>query len=490
MRRFRLLLFSYRKISYYFGAMMLVLAVILLAPLALLLFDQAESGLALPFVFSSLIALGLYLICARLIGRRESNSLSFDEAAVTISLTWLFTCAVSALPLVFLNRMSFPHACFEAMSGYTTTGLTLIDFSRTPDLIFLWRSIMQLVGGAGIAFILIALVNTPYGPGLSTAEGKADLLVPHIQRSSRLVMVIYSTYACLGIFALKIAGMAWFDSVIHSFGAVSTGGFSNHPESIAWYHSVGIEAVTLVLMLLGSLNFLTAFLLFRGKVKTFLNNGEIKVQAILIPLATVFAAALFATRLYGSVPHGLRISLYETVSALTTTGYTATSYVNWPGLGLMILTLLMLIGGGANSTAGGIKQYRLFFMFKSVILKLKEITSPRERIVRISYWWGENKYLIDNALINSLFLYLVFYFGIYVLGSLAMMAAGFSVQDALFEFASTLSNSGLSVGITSVDLPLYLIWAQTLAMFLGRLEIMIVIVAVAKVVRDLKRLSP
>lgn len=486
--RYRLLIDSYRKVSYYLGSMLLVLAGLLCAPLIYLMFDPSETKLASAFLYPVLLSISGWLLFGKIVGKKGSNAMSYEEACVTVTLSWIVICLISAIPLILLNRMSFSNSYFEAMSGYTTTGLTLIDYTKTSNLIYLWRSVMQFAGGAGIAVLLISLANAPFGSSLSSAEGKTDLLVPQIQRSTRLVMIIYVSYAIAGIMALKLAGVDWFNSVIHALSALSTGGFSTHPESISVFHSVTVEAMILVMMILGNLNFLNAYILFGGKVKAFLMNGEVKVQFILVPLSAALIVMLFAANLYGSISQSIRISLFETVSALTTTGYTTTSYSNWPEYGLLILILLMLTGGGTNSTAGGIKQYRFYLIYKHILQTLKQITSPKTRTVRLSYWWGEKKQYLTNSLVNSLFLFLVLYFMIYIIGICVMSAYGYSLKESCFEFASALSNSGLSIGATSSEMPNLLTWIFTISMLLGRLEILIILVAIAKIFRDGKRI--
>ncbi len=131
--------------------------------------------------------------------------------------------------------------------------------------------------------------------------------------------------------------MGLFDSIIHTFGALSTGGFSNHPESISWFKSISIESVTIVLMFLGNLNFLNAYLLFGGKLKAFFKNGEVKVQLVVIPLAVILMTVSFANTLYGPLSRGIRISVFESVSALTTTGYSSTTYTHWPEFGILTI---------------------------------------------------------------------------------------------------------------------------------------------------------
>lgn len=483
-----LIINSYRKILYYFGQMMFVLCFLLLTPLIYLLFNDSEVASAPAFIYAAFVSFGLYLLFGKVLGRCDNNSMSYSEAAVSVCITWLMICAVSAIPMMLLNRMNFTKAYFEAMSGYTTTGLSLIDYMATSNLVYLWRSIMQYVGGAGIAIILICLGNSPFGSSLSSAEGKSDLLVPQIQRSARLVMIIYTGYAFGGIACLHLAGMGLFDSIIHTFGALSTGGFSNHPESISWFKSISIESVTIVLMFLGNLNFLNAYLLFGGKLKAFFKNGEVKVQLVVIPLAVILMTVSFANTLYGSLSRGIRISVFESVSALTTTGYSSTTYTHWPEFGILTIALLMLLGGGTNSTAGGLKQYRLYLAYKSFIQLMKEVSSPLGRIVRVGYWWGKEKKLVSTQLMHNLFAFFLVYLVVFTGGVVVMVASGISFMGAFFEFASALSNSGLSLGITNSDLHPGLIWLQTTAMFLGRLEIMIVFIVAAKVYRDVRRI--
>lgn len=482
-----MLIDNYRRVSYYFGSLMLTLCGLILTPLLYLLFDSSEWSDAGAFVLPAFICLLLYGVFGYMIGRKTSKAMNYGEAAVAITITWLVMCVISGIPLMRLSHMNFTQAFFEAMSGFTTTGLSVLDFQAGTQMIYLWRAIMQFAGGAGIAIFLIALANAPYGSGLTQAEGKSDQLVPQIRHSARLVVYIYGSYLLVGTIAYVIAGMNGFDALIHAMAALSTGGFSNHYESIAWYKSVPIEAVSIVLMLLGNLNFLNAYILFKGKVGSFLRNGETKVQMIIIPLATAALMTFLTVGLYGSVSKGFRIGLFEVVSSLTTTGFTSTVYTHWSEFGLLILTILMLIGGGSNSTAGGLKQYRVYFLYKAIIQQLKEMTSSHLRVVRLTFDWGDGKGVFTSKIISSLFLFLVLYFGIYVIGVVLMVAAGYSYLNASFEFASALSNSGLSVGVTSAGMPAWILWLLSFSMYLGRLEIIIVFVAIGQIVRDFQR---
>ncbi len=183
-----------------------------------------------------------------------------------------------------IQKLNFTQAVFESVSGWTTTGLSVVNVENASHLILLWRSIMQWAGGAGLAIIMLATIVGPAGPALGIAEGREQQLVPQVRKSAKIVMMIYTMYAIVGIAAYYFAGMKTFDAINQTFAAISTGGFSTKTDSIGHWNSVSIEAVTIPLMILGNLNFLTAYLMFHGKIKLTSKNGEVRLMLLLIPL--------------------------------------------------------------------------------------------------------------------------------------------------------------------------------------------------------------
>jgi trk system potassium uptake protein TrkH len=285
-----------------------------------------------------------------------------------------------------------------------------------------------------------------------------------------------------------LAGMSPFDALNHSFAAVSTGGFSTRAESIGHWDSTAIEAVTLVLMLVGNLSFVTAWLLWRGKLRFVARNGEVRLLAILIPIS---AAVVFLFTCWGLYPHigkSIRVAVFETITALTTTGFSTVSYGNWNGFGILVLIVLMLIGGGTCSTAGGIKQFRVYLLWRLLVWEIKRSLLPRTAVLERPVWEGNHRVFVDDARVRQISLFVFLYLATYLLGVLVLCACGYSLQDALFEFASAIGTVGLSVGVTSAGMPDVALWAETIAMFLGRLEFVVVIVSVLKMVGDGGRL--
>jgi trk system potassium uptake protein TrkH len=466
------------------GVILLLSGVVMLVPLLVIFVHPEEAvnaqAFGVPAGCSSLTGLVLWRL-----SRPASNvTLSIQEGGVIVLISWVLVILFSAWPFMWVLRLDFSRAVFESVSGWTTTGLSVVDVTKAGPMILFWRSVTQLAGGAGLAIIMMSAIVGPTGVGISSAEGRSDQLVPQVRQSARLVLIIYSCYAAAGTLSYWIAGMSPFDAVNHAFAAVSTGGFSTRVESIGYWDSVAIEAVTLPLMLLGNLSFVTAWFLWRGKVRPVARNGEVRLLAVLIPLCT--AAMFFVTcqAIYPQLGKSIRVAVFETITAMTTTGFSTVGYGNWNGFGVILLIVLMLIGGGTCSTAGGIKQFRVYLLWKLLVWEIRRSLMPRTAVMERPIWEGNRRIFVDDAKVNQVAVFVFLYLVIYVFGVMLFCACGYSLGDSLFEFASALGTVGLSVGVTSAHMPDVALWAETLAMFLGRLEFIVVFVSLLKLGRD------
>lgn len=347
---------------------------------------------------------------------------------------------------------------------------------------------MQVVGGAGFAIIMLAALTGPIGTGLPSAEGRSEQLVPHVRESAKLVLVIYCSYLAIGTAALLLAGMDWFDAVNHSFCAISTGGFSTQPESIGHWDSVAIEAVTIPLMLLGSLNFLTAYTLWRGHLIAAQRDSEVRFVIILVPLVATLLLLIVCRELYPSLGRGLRVAVFETVTCMTTTGYSTVTYTQWNAFGVLMLIAFMVVGGGTGSTAGGMKQFRAILLAKSIVWGIRRALLPATAVIENHVWHSGVRDYVDDARIRQTSAFASLYLLSLVVGTAILAAHGNSLSDSLFEFASALGTVGLSVGVTSAETPPLVLWTEIIGMFLGRLEFLIVFVGISKAFQDMPRL--
>lgn len=474
----------YRQILHYCGLILLLSGVILFLPLISVFAYPGEIIYIKSFIIPAFSLMFLGLILWRFFYPSETIILNIQEGGVIVLVSWLLVMIFSSWPFMKILDLNFTLSFFEAVSGWTTTGLTVVDVTETPHVLLMWRSIMQFAGGAGFAIIMLTTIAGPVGSGMSIAEGRGSQLVPHVKESARRVIGIYTGYVLAGVIAYWIAGMNIFDAVNHSFTSVSTGGFSTHPESIGYWNSPAIEAVSIPLMLLGSMNFLTAYLLFSGRIKAVFRNSEIKFVLFIVPVSILLLYFTVGSGIYTAVSRSIRIAIYETITAVTTTGFTSTNYANWTPFGFFIITILMVIGGGTGSTAGGIKQYRIYLIFKSIWWNIKRQFLPKTAIVQNYIWRGEKKYFVDNEHIKNVVIFASLYIVIFVLGSGIIAAHGFSLKNSFFEFASAVGTVGLSTGITSPQAPAGVLWTETIGMFLGRLEFMVIIVSLGKIFKD------
>ncbi|RJP26182.1 MAG: TrkH family potassium uptake protein [Candidatus Abyssobacteria bacterium SURF_5] len=474
---------KYLAIVRHIGTLLLGVALYLLLPLFVLIWYPSESNFLAPFCVAAAGA-GACGLLFRLIGRKAGDvTLGLPEGGVIVLVGWILAMVFSAVPFSLSGPLSFLHALFESVSGWTTTGLSVVDVRETPRILLLWRSLMQFAGGAGLVIIMLSAIVGPAGRSLSVAEGRSEQLLPNVRHSAKLVVRIYLGYAAAGILLYLLAGMPLFDAINHSFCSLSTGGFSTRTESIGYYNSVSIELVTMLLMLLGATNFIMHYALLRGDLRSFFRNGEIRLTGAAIALFVPVLLGLALLPLY-SAGRGVRVAFFEVISALTTTGYTSVSYSGWPDFGIMCLIVLMLIGGGIYSTAGGLKQYRIYLLFKSIIWEISSNLMPASAVHDRYIWRGENKFYVGPEHIREAGNYLFLYLSTYAAGVIIFLGYGYSLRESLFEFASALGTVGLSIGLTGPAMPPGILWTEIAGMFLGRLEFFVVIYSIIKIFRD------
>jgi len=474
----------YRVMWGYTGLMCLVSGLLILSPLLLLPFFPGERALAGGFVWPGLLLSAGGLVLWRTLTPPHTVSLTWQEGSVIVVLSWVLSTLVGAIPFIFAIDLNFTQAIFEATSGWTTTGLSVVDVAHAPQLILFYRSVLQLAGGAGFAIIMLSALSGPAGAGLSAAEGRSDLLLPHVRQSAQLVLSMYTGYVAVGTAALWLAGMNWFDALNHAFAALSTGGFSTHPESIGYWDSPLLEGVVIVLMILGSLNFVTGYALFRGKFRATARNGEVKQQTFLTLFFTAVLLFGVTMQLYPDLQKEARVAIFETVTNLTTTGFATVDYRPWNGLGWLSLILLMLIGGGSGSTAGGIKQYRIYALYRGLVWEVRRMFLPPNTLTEPDVWQGENRQFLSSQNLSQVSLYIFLHITFFFFGSGILAAHGYTLKESLFEFASALSTVGTSVGVTAPDAAPGVLWTEIVGMFLGRLEFYTVVVGALKLASD------
>lgn len=466
------------------GKLMILIGLFVLTPILVLPFYPQDmmylSDFLIPGGGSCLLGV---LICV--FGKKDNNppmrwKIAVQQSSLTVLFAWTWGVLIGALPFVFSGQLTMVQALFEAVSGWTTTGLSVVDVTETPMIYLFHRSFMQYCGGLGFVMMMIQFITNKKSMELYSAEGHPDKLMPNLKKTAHAIFYIYNICLVLGTIAYRMAGMTWFDGICHSMCSLSTGGFSTKLMSIGEYDSLSIEIITIVLMLIGTTNFAALLLLAKGKVKSFFRVSEVKFMFGLLFVFIPITAFSLADGLNISYWAGLRKSAFDIVSALSTSGYSTMSYAEWPHFAIGVLILMMIIGGGIGSTAGGLKLSRVYVMLRVVFMNFKRRVSPSNDVSSPQFVKAQGKTPLDNSVIDETTGYVFTYLVLYVIGSLLItVTADCTLMEAMFDFASSMSTVGLSIGITNPTTNNATLIIEMIGMLLGRLEIFIVFIGIS-----------
>ena len=435
----------------------------------LLMLPAALGWLSREFLVAGVLS-GLSLVALALghWGRAlRPKDLHLREAFVVTALAYpLFSLAGA---IAFLQVAPFIDGFFESMSGFTTTGLTVVDLGVLPRSLRFFRAYMQWIGGAGIVILSVAVWNATRPAGFrfrmwgSAAEG--ERIAGSVHASARQLVAIYALLTAVVCVALLVIGMPVEDAVLHGLATISTGGFSPHSASMGHYASnPTVLTVTMVGMLLGAISFSN----YQRLTRRSQGDGHHRDPQVyaLVGIVLVGASVLFV--LEGRPWH----AMFDTVSAVTTTGFSLDDPANWSPTRKLFTTAWMTIGGSSGSTAGGLKLMRLVVLFKLAEWTFRRSLLPPEAQVPLKYAGTA----IETEPLRHLLGFMVAYLLLMLAGGSALVLAGFAPEDALFESASAMGTVGLSSGITNADLPTWVKLMLSLEMWAGRLEVLPVLV--------------
>lgn len=375
---------------------------------------------------------------------KTDKSLRAKEGLTIVALGWLLVSVFGSLPFILSGSIpSFVDAFFETVSGFTTTGATiLIDVEILPKGILFWRSFTHWIGGMGILVFTIALIPKLGGGSFQIfkveSPGPApDRILPKVSDTAK---VLYTTYLAITVsqmFFLLMGGMSLFDSALHTFGTVGTGGFGIKNDSIGAYESHYIHFVIGTFMILAGVNFSLYYSIFKGKWREVLKDQELKLYLGIIATAILFISLNVHYEMYQNFGLALRDAFFQVTSIITTTGYSTVDFNLWPEFSQMIIFALMFIGGSAGSTAGGIKMVRLLVVFKQIRREIAKIFHPRAVIpIKIG-----NKVVSDET-VSSIFSFLGIYMVVFIGGSILLALEGFGFETSVTATISALSNIG------------------------------------------------
>lgn len=440
----------------------------------------------LPFLISVAITAVCGLIL-RVAVKPASDNLGRKDGCMITCMVWILYSLFGMLPFMLGSpHLNVSEGFFETMSGFTTTGATVIrDIESCSHGIILWRALTQWIGGLGIVLFTLTVIpslNNSRGVFMFHAEVSGithDKIGARIAGTAKILWGLYGVITVILILLLWIGPMNFFESVCHAFACISTGGFSTHNDSIASYDSFYVKLVLSVFMFIGGVNFGLIFAAVRGKIKELWRNDVFR--AFLCLIAINYAVTLISIIHSGSWNgwQSLTIDpLFHIVSSMTSTGFGAGNFEAWGELALVLTLIMMFFGACAGSTTGGAKIDRLLYMLKNFRIEIRRAVSPRSmKAIRI------NNQVVTPEHTNEIVAFLLIYTALILFGGILLSAVDFPIVDAFFSSISCASNNGLGAGVTGVTgsydfVPAFGKWVMSFLMLAGRLEVFALIMLI------------
>jgi trk system potassium uptake protein TrkH len=428
-----------------------------------------------PLAASSITCLVVGLSIA-IPARPTDSQLRNRDGFLVVSLGWILCSLFGSLPYLLGDVLGPVDALFEAAAGFTTTGSTVMsDIEAVPRSILLWRAITQWLGGMGIIVFALAILPILGIGGMQLFKAEipgptADKLRPRIVSTARRLLFLYVGFTVAELVALELAGLSFYDALCHSLTTISTGGFSTRNASIGAYQSAAVEWIVILFMMTGGINFALHYRLMRGDVGTVSRDPELRYFLGIIAAATAVITWALADADPGT-EHGVRTALFHVVSIMTTTGYGTADFELWPSLCVFLLMPLMVLGGMAGSTSGGVKDVRVILSFSVLRNALERGLHPRS-IGTVKYG-GHN---VPGDVLAGVWAFLTIYMTIALAATAVMAAAGYELAAAGSAALTALGNVGPALGPLGptesfAEVPAFGKLTLSFCMIAGRLEV-------------------
>ena len=467
------------------GWLMMIESLFMLIPMGTCLYFRESDWL--PFALTAAGTGATGFVLSRHI-RPSHYSMSKRDGFLLTAMVWVVFSIFGMLPFMFCKMpISLSDAFFEAMSGFTTTGASvLLDVTHMSHGIHIWRATMQWLGGMGIILFTLAVIpmlNSSGGMLMFNSEVTGithDNLRPRLSQTAKALWMLYFAFTIMLVVLLWSGPMNFFDSVCHAFGAISTGGYSTRNEGIAAFNSIYVKVVLTIFMFVGGVNFSLIYRSLRGEFGALRRNDVFRTYVGLIAVMYILFVIGITTQGTYEGWEDLTIDpLFQIVSTMTSTGFTPSNFEQWGPLVLALVFMLMLFGACAGSTSGGAKIDRLLFLVKNCRNELYRCIYPHAIMsVRV------NGKVVSNDIVGKVIAFLCIYMLLISIGGTAMAAMGVPIIDAFFSAFSCMSNTGLGAGITGYGgsyemLPDAAKWLLSFLMLTGRLEIFTVLLLFA-----------
>lgn len=473
---------SFNSVVKVLGQLVILESFMMIVPLVIcILYDETDwKCFAISSSISFIIGLSAFLIT-----RKDKIVIKLKEGFLITALIWVVYGLFGMIPFMLCSfPLPFTDAMFETISGFTTTGVSSIkDVEHMSHGILFWRAFTQWIGGLGIILFLLAMMpelNKSAGISMFNAETSGithDKLHPRIRQTVISLWKIYIVITIISIILLFAGEMNFFDSVCQTFAAIATGGFSTHNNGISYWNSNYIRAVLIIVMMLGGINFMVLYDVWKRGIKEFINNEVTRIfLKVVVSAYLLLVASLIVRGIDANIDNYIFLPLFHIVSTITSTGFSISEAENWGPFTLFLTIMLMLCGSCAGSTAGGIKIDRLIVMWRNLINEVKKSVYPKR-----VYVVNLNGSFLQSSLMTRVSAFVTLYIIIVLISTAIITFYGYSFSDSLFMVCSCIGCNGLGYGVTGNEgsyafLPDFVKWLLSMIMIIGRLELFTFIV--------------
>lgn len=431
---------NYRAVFKLLGNVLKYELMLLLIPLCIAVYYGEGDAFSF-FITIILMAPVSFLLCKI---KAKKNDIYGKEGFLTVGLAWILISVVGAMPFIISKSIpSFIDAFFETVSGFTTTGASILkEVESLPKGILFWRSFTHWIGGMGFLIFILALIpslgfNTIHLLKAESPGPTPGKIVPKIKETAKILYIIYFVLTLIQTILLKIAGLSWYDATLHAVGTAGTGGFSNMNSSVAAFTNPVVEGIITIFMLLFGVNFALYFQILKGNIRNVFKSEELRYYILIVCISIVFITINIIKPNNGDIAESVRQSSFQVASVITSTGYATVDFNLWPTISKMILILLMFIGAMAGSTGGGIKTVRILIMIKAIKREINKLLHPK----RIKSVKIDGK-VIEEETISGVFLFIGAYIIISLIAMLIVALDGFDIVTTSTSVIATISNIG------------------------------------------------
>jgi trk system potassium uptake protein TrkH len=472
---------NYKLILNIIGFLVFITGIFMMIGLPFSFYYQTDDVMAI--IISSILTSAVGLLTWFFTRNSERKDVGKREGYIIVTFGWILMSAFGAIPFVVHGSIpSYTDAFFETVSGFTTTGASILPRVEVlPYGLMFWRSMTHWIGGMGIIVLSIAILPLLGIGGMQLYQAEVagptkDKLHPRVRETAKRLWAIYVLLTTIQIVLLLLGGMNLFDSICHSFGSIATGGFSTKTQSIAYFNSAYIEYVILIFMFLGGTNFTLHYLALHGKINSYFKDDEFKFYLSLIVITVISLTAYLIIANGTPIEQTFRNVAFSILSILTSTGFATADYELWAPFSSMFFLIILLLGACAGSTSGGVKMIRYQLLLKNSIAEARRLLHPNA-IIPVRH----NGKAVPNEILAKVSAFVLTYLAIFVLGSLLLTTTGLDIKTSLGSVAACMANIGPGLGMTGPvgnysDVAVFGKWLLSFLMLLGRLELFTVLI--------------